>query len=434
MPLPPSNPRSQPQVDPCPGFRALVDLPYRFALEVHQTSTLGDLAAGARDAASPESWVALYARSLLEGERILNSIDQKLDAQQQALNSLDDPMEVRNRMAGAPRRGAERTVTELRTALQRCAKEWLDRTRRQQEFIIDESAPWFRDMFRWNERPAEQGVHVHLDPVWWSQLERFTLDACTRWQASVVQGFDAVCQETVQHGLRDAQPPSTSLPSPPPPNPVPDARLKLDTPVEERLVEVPKAWRLIFNSAKSSLMAIGWIASLIASPMLIAFGLSGRRSPGLAIAGGVASFVVFCVMIYFSRDDAAHELRLRKERGIEGWRATAVQQMRAAVGVVLDRQHRALDRWIESRTEQWTRSVDTWFSADVEPRFTDADARAQEQVRLLKLQQARMQEELSTLRSLRGQFSQTILPELRRRHHELAHAVATVPKPTGDSG
>ena len=422
MPLPPSSARPQSQVDPCQGFRALVDLPYRFVLEAHQTATLGDLASAARDAA-PESWAALYARALLEGERILHSIDQKLDAQQQALNALDDPMEVRHRLAGAPRRTGERTATELRTALQRCAKEWADRTRRQQEFIVDESAPWFRDLFRLNERPAEQGIVVALDPAWWGQLECYVLDACSRWQASVVQGFDANCQEAVQHGLRDAQPPSTSLPSPPPPNPVPDARMKLDTPVEARLIEIPKTYSLVIRSARSMVsMILPFIGGFIAM-----YNLPDARSVVF-----VVSLALLLPALLLANYDVQQEKKLRRERGIESWRTTAVQQMRAAVGVMLDRQHRAIDRWIESRAEQWGRSVDAWFSADVEPRFADADAHAQEQVRQLKLQQSRMQEELSTLRSLRGQFAQTILPELRRRHHELAHASAA-PRPSADS-
>jgi hypothetical protein len=425
MPFPPSNPRPLSQVDPCPGFRALLDLPYRFALEAHQTSTLGDLAACARDAASPESWGALYARSLLEGERILNSIDQKLDAQQQALNALDDPMEIRNRLAGAPRRGVERVVTDLRSALQRCSKDWLDRTRRQQEFVTDGTVPWFRDLFRWKELVVAHGVQISLDPTWWSQLERFVLDACTQWQGGVMQGFDTACQQVILDAIRNARPASTSLPSPPSPLPVADARLKLDTPVDERLIEIPNAVGMVLRSGRSLGTMGTFLFTVVAG---VAVGDQVRAwtmkvSPLIMI---IALFAAF----YFAQEDR----KLRRERGIESWRATAVQQMRAAVAVVLDRQHRALDRWIEARTEQWTRSVDGWFSADVEPQFVDADARAQEQVRQLKLQQARMQEEFSTLRSLRSQFSQTILPELRRRHHELAHAVATPPRSTGDSG
>ncbi len=419
MPLPPSSARPQSQVDPCQGFRALVDLPYRFALEAHQTSTLGDLATNARNASSAESWAALYSRALLEGERILHSIDQKLDALQHSLNALDDPMEVRNRLAGTPRRGAERTVADLRIALQRCSKDWLDRTRRQQEFAMDGTVPWFRDLFRWKESAVTHGVQISLDPMWWSQLERFVLDACAQWQGSVTHGFDAACQAVIQQGLQETQPPSTSLPSPPPPSPVPDARLRLDTAVEERLIEIPSGYALVIRSARSMVSVFApFIGGVVAM-----YNLPNARNLIFLI-----SMIILIPALFLAHHDVQNEKKLRRERGIDSWRATAVQQMRAAVGVMLDRQHRALDRWIESRTEQWIRSVDTWFSADVEPRFADADARAQEQVRQLKLQQTRMQEELSTLRSLRGQFSQTILPELRRRHHELTQAA---PRSTG---
>jgi hypothetical protein len=339
------------------------------------------------------------------------------------LNALDDPMEVRNRMAGAPRRGVERTITDLRTALQRCSKDWLDRTRRQQEFVTDGTVPWFRDLFRWKEQVVAHGVQISLDPTWWSQLERFVLDACAQWQGGVMQGFDTACQQVILDAIRNAQPASTSLPSPPSPLAVSDGRLKLDTPVDERLIEIPKTYALVLRSARS----------MVSMVLPFVGGIIGMFLPNARAVIFLMSLIFLIPALFLANHDVQQEKTLRRERGIESWRATAVQQMRAAVAVVLDRQHRALDRWIESRTEQWTRSVDAWFSADVEPRFIDADARAQEQVRQLKLQQTRMQEELSTLRSLRSQFSQTILPELRRRHHELAHTMSTAPSSTGDS-
>lgn len=403
--------------DPVQALRGLTDLHYRFTLESPQVAALTDLAAASREIATPAAWRDCYGRAIGIAEQILADVDRRIDAQQQSLGTMEDPLDARNRLAAMPRRNAEKAVSELRARLLRCAKTWFDRLTRQQELAMDGCAPWFRDSVKWVERRDRHGIAMELDPQWWSQLEQFVRTACANWQGNVAQGLDGECAPAVSEwasrtvGGNRARPPAVDALG------VPDARLRFDVPTLAREIEVPGRWMVVLRSSRGMAMTIiGPFASLVPH-----FFSNNRDEIGKYVAAGTALVMVIAMFVAFS--DVENQRRVLYERALQQWKDAAHQQARVAVAAALDRQRRALERWVEMRVEQWTRAVDAWFVAQVEAQLTAFDASAQDYTRQLKLQQARMQEELSTLRSLRSQLGQSILPELRRRHHELAQAL-----------
>jgi hypothetical protein len=407
--------------DPVQALRGLTDLQYRFMLDAAQVAALVDIAVGSRDIASPGAWRECYGRAITVAEQILSDVDRRIETQQQSLSTMEDPLDARNRLATAPRRAAEKAVGEVRTQLQRSAKTWLDRLTRQQELAMDGCAPWFRDSVKWSEKRDRHGITMELDSQWWQQLEQFVRSTCANWQANVTKGVDADSSSIVSDWATRSVGINRSLPPIVDSLAVPDARVRFDVPMLAREIEVPGRWMVVLRSSRGMAMTvIGPFASLL--PHFVPRGDNGSSSLPQVIAGLTAAAMVISMFVAFS--DVEHQQRLLYERALQQWKDTAHQQARIAVTAALDRQRRALERWVEMRVEQWTRAVDAWFATNIEPQLTAFDTSAQDYARQLKLQQARMQEELSTQRSLRSQLGQNILPELRRRFHELASSAA----------
>jgi hypothetical protein len=407
--------------DPVQALRGLTDLHYRFMLDAAQVAALVDIAVGSRDIASTEAWRECYERAIAVAEQILSDVDRRIEAQQQSLGTMEDPLDARNRLATAPRRAAEKAVGEVRTQLQRSAKTWLDRLTRQQELAMDGCAPWFRDSVKWSEKRDRHGITMELDSQWWQQLEQFVRRTCTNWQTSVTKGVDADSSPTVSDWATRSVGINRSLPPIVDSLAVPDARVRFDVPMLAREIEVPGRWMVVLRSSRGMAMTvIGPFASLL--PHFVPRGYNGSSSLPQVIAGLTAAAMVISMFVAFS--DVEHQQRILYERALQQWKDTAHQQARIAVTAALDRQRRALERWVEMRVEQWTRAVDAWFATNIDPQLTAFDTSAQDYARQIKLMQARMQEELSTQRSLRSQLGQNILPELRRRYHELASSAA----------
>lgn len=409
MANPPVIPRAM-SADPTSGLRGLTELPYRFPLQAAQVTSLGELGAAIRDAHSPEAWVSIYADGHLAAERLLTDVDHRIETQQKQLNGLEDPMEARGRLAVTPRRDAERAVADLRAAIQRCGKDSLDRVRRQQELVADRSKSWLRDGFRYSEQPADYGINLDLDATWWAQLEEFLAGTWAGWRENVIEGVDTSLQRTVSEGAAALATRSEGGFRAPPAYPMPEPRLQVDRPDALTFIEALNPVMAMFRSVKG--------AAAMFSGMVVAAG----AAVGLPVTLTIKACAAVCiagVCLAFIYPYAQHQRQISRERSIQTWRESITQKIRFELNSQFDRQRRVLERWIEARVEQWLHAVDAWFADRVEPQFGDADVIAQERVREIKLQQTRLQDELTSLRSLRSQLAQTILPDLRRRYDEL---------------
>lgn len=382
--------------DPGATLRGFIDLPLRYPLEPELTGSINAFAAEARLHPVDADWIPVYARAVQVAEAALSSVDRRLEDLQRRALTIEDPSDARNRIAQVPRRDADRARIEVKAEIQRALRDWSDRLRRQHEHVGSGCGPLLRQDHLVKESPSGRDVLIALNPQWWQDFSNYVGQCCEAWSQNAIVGVDREVGSAVQRGLSPLVRRYGSLEGPPA-FPAPAIDLNFDVHVDEHEVEVP-------GTAAHLLRAAAGFAGAVASMNP----LGGLR----ALQAGV-SFV-----------ELQRGQSMRREQAVTAWRETAVAQIRTDLERVLDRHRRALERWTTRRCEQWFVAIDRWWDARVEPHFAVADRDAVEAVRELKLQHSRIQEEISGLRSLRNQLSQTVLFDLRRRLRELSDFAA----------
>jgi hypothetical protein len=393
MAQPPLPSRTATSPDPVGAFRALIDLPLRQQFDPTFCIAINELSGQLRAVTPSTDWGPIYHQAIKVADDLLANTDRRLEDLQRRALTIEDPMEARNRLSQAPRREAERLRGEAKNTVQRVLREWIDRAKRQQDHVASGCVPLLRQNGLVNETATTHGLTLSLDKAWESQFTSYVSQCCDTWAQNFAPGVEQGLASGITQALVVLNRVHGNVNSPAYPG-NPGAEIRFDVHVNAQDVEIPHVRQLALQSV--------------------------QRAAG----GGNPIGMILGLAVSASRlADARHQQEVLRERGVTAYRESAAMQFRAELDKVLDRHRRLLERWSTQRAEQWSAAVDLWWDSRVEPQLAQADAAAADQVRELKLQQSRMQEELSNLRSFRGQLSQTILFELRRRHRELAEAV-----------
>jgi hypothetical protein len=428
-----SGPARSPLVsEPSAALRSLIDLPLKTSLSAASAESLRGLGEETRKAKAREEWSAVYASGVTILEGIVAEVDASLEDLQRKILHSDDPNDAKNRIAGLPRREAERGRNDARAALQRVGKEWVERSRRQLERVTTQCLESSQSLAI-KEKETPEGVELSTDPAWWSQYVGFVGRCADEWTSSFTSGAEegfasqtaAAISPALAHasGQSVAAPPSLA----PPEN---EARLPLETPSKD--LEIQGTAAALLQSVRSNVMAVGIFGTVLVVvvslvdkiPGLTAGSAHGtapenHSAPNSMMMRGILILAVLPFSIFFGLKSIAKQRAAVRTKGIAAHRTALQSFIKLELERALERHRKVLERWLAQRAELWSTTIDRWWESHVEPKLAEYEQQSVTTIRELKLQQGRMSEELSALKTLRNQLSQTLLFELRRRLREL---------------
>jgi hypothetical protein len=155
--------------------------------------------------------------------------------------------------------------------------------------------------------------------------------------------------------------------------------------------------------------------------MLSSSGEQRQGSSSMLLRGGLI-LAVLPVSLVLGLGAAKKQRAAQRDKALAAHRQAMQQFARGEIERALEKHRRVLERWITARGEVWAQAVDGWWSEAVEPRLAEADARATDTARELRMQQTRLGEEQTALRTFRSQLSQNLMFDLKKRLRELEEA------------
>jgi hypothetical protein len=411
--------------EPAPPLRAVMDIPLRLGdVSPATNSKVSTLSARVGQTAPDGDWPAVYADAVSIVEQLVGELDAKVEEVQKELLGLDDPNEVRQRVTQGPRRDAEKARSDAKTALQRVTKEWTDRAKRQLDHVQEQCTSSAAKSMMVTEEPAKAGVKLGVDRTWWAQFSGFAARCCDEWTRNATTGAEQALAKAVSESTasivertkgRPVKPPATQA------DPRNEAQLKDELPEKE--ADVPSFAAALGGYVRSNIMAVGMFGTMIAVVIALAgrfFGSDDGASarPNTMLVRGGLLLAVLPIVLFLGIRAA------RKQRDVQ--RDKALTQHRQAVRAYVDKELRAalekhrgaLERWIAARGEAWAGALDAWWDEAVEPALARTTEAANEALKDLRVQQTKLQEKQSSLRTLKSQIGGNLLFDLKRRQRE----------------
>ena len=417
--------RSQSSGEPTVALRALLDLPLRFKVPDAFAAQIDTLASMLSQVKAREEYTAIYRSAVDLVEALVRELDATIEQMQRDGLRQDDPNELRQRLAGAPRKEAEKARSDARTSLQRVHKEWVERTRRQLDHVAAQCTEAGHGALPTEEK-TQEGLTLGVAPQWWKEYGGYVTRCCEEWTRNVVEQAEQAYQDGVMAALAPAlRHASKRNPSAPERaiQPLPEAKLAAETPTKE--AEIPTTAGALMQSVRTNVMAVGIFGTVLAVIVTVAgkaFGEGPSSSSYTMLARGGLILAVLPFSIVSGLKAARTKRATLREKALAAHKAAVVAFVKSELDKGLERHRKALERWLSSRAEAWTFAVDRWWDVNVEPSLAEYDSRAGDAVRDTRLSQAKFSEELAAVRTFRSQLAQNLLFDLRRRHRELTEA------------
>ena len=423
-------PRVSSPIEPAPPLRAVLDVPLRFALAPELADSIQKLAESVKKTTPDGDWASHYSGAIAVVEQILRDADGRIEEMQRRALSSEDPNELRLRLSQGPRRDAERTRSEAKAGVLKATKEWVERSKRQMEHVV-EQCTLAAQKFVVKEHATASGIEVRVDAAWWSDFTAHVARCCEEWTRTATGGAEGGLERAVGAATaslvsavakgRVVNTPATLV------SPSIDARIGGEPPSKE--ADIPSLGTALMAYVRSHIMAVGIFGTVIAvvitfSGML--FGTSGEghgsSSPNTMLIRGGLILAVLPVSIVFGIKAAKSQRIVLRDKALAAHKQATQAYLKAELEKTLERHRKALERWMTTRSEEWTGSLDRWWEEAVEPRLGELDASAADAIREQKLSAGKLTEEQAGLKAFRNQLAQSLLFDLKKRQRELLEA------------
>jgi hypothetical protein len=423
------NPRSLTATEPGPPLRAVLDVPLRFAIPAELSAEVQTLSRTVRQTGPDGDWPAVYATAIQIAEALLEDVDGRLEEMQRRALTTEDPNEVRQRLSQGPRREAERGRTEAKAAVQKTAKEWVERSKRQLEHVSTQCLETAPKALPVKEEPTDAGILLRVDPPGYVQFTSYVGRCCEEWTKNVTGGAESA----IAAGVSSATAPvvdkrKAAAVGAPSTLAAPSADLRLAAEPPSKEADVPSTVSALMQSVRSNIMAVGIFGTVIAVAVAMIGKVSGEegggRSPNTMLMRGGLVLAILPFSIFFGLRAAKKQRAILRDNAIAAHNQATQAFVKTEVDKALERHRKQLERWLTTRAEEWATAIDRWWDEAVESRLVEADGAGIEAMREAKLQQAKMTEEQTALRTFRNQLGQNLLFDLRKRQRELSDAAA----------
>ncbi len=415
---------NRPSVEPTPPLRAALDIALRFDLEPPIDALIAKLSETVRTTSGDADWRPVYDEAIAVVERAVEMVSTRLEATKAEALAVEEPALIKQRIVAEPKKGFERVRGDLRTRLQDVARRWAERSKRQQEHVLENCQQAVEAGLSLSEQPTAHGIDLTIDPTWWAQFGGHVVRCCDEWTRVTCQGADAEFQSTYEQcvlGTADAG----KAERPKPPATLPEPRNEgslamVGLPVHQ--AEVPSMGGALMHSMRSNVMTIGIAGTMFVAVFALVgqlIGSGGGTGPNRTMVRGGLLLAALPVSAFFGWRSAKHQRSAMLRKATQSQEKNAKSFIRTELGKALDRHRRALERWLQDRQNDWTSVADAWWDAVAEPALQAREEEALAVIREQKLVAARLSDDVSNLRRTRDDLAGRLLFDLKRRRREL---------------
>ncbi len=391
--------------EPLPPLREVFDFPIKTEVPPSIRAQIEALESQVEQTAQQGDWLPLYDEAISITEQLLQEAGGRHEALQHRLHSMDDPMELKQRLIQEPRKKAEAIKASAKTALQKSMAEWVDRSRRQKSLVEGPVLQDARDSMLIEEQTTDSGLSFSFPATWWSEHTEHAVRCADAWTDQATAGAEAEFAARVAEACAPLQG-QPLAPQAPVPSPKPQCEWRSANSAPERRADIPGFWSAFGQAVRQNFMMVSMAGMVIGG-----IGVGVGRSEIFLIA------LVPLLIFGKSGADKRRETALTKARDSHKDAFTA--HVKTETQALLAEHQKTIERWISKRGEDWQQSLDAWFKAHIEPTFSAGDYRAQEQIRNAKLERDKLAEKAGELKSFRGAAKSKILVDLKRRQRTL---------------
>ena len=414
-------------VEPTPPLKAVLDLPLRSTdTPAELLPRIDELSRAVRDMPRDGDWIPIYEEAIAIVELVGRDVDARFAEMQRRLLDAEDPNEAKQRTLQGPRREAERLRTEAKNAVQRVDRDWVDRSKRQLDQLLEKCLKSGRKSVAVTEKTTSAGLELEVDGTWWAEFLGYVGRCCDEWTRNVTTGVEADLEKATREATASLLPRTGGRGvSSPATEPAPPTEAKTTEELPEKVADVPSRGAALMRYVRSNIMAVSIFGTMFAVVIGVVFQMtsddanaSARPVSTMYVRGGLLLLVLPIVLFFGLRAGNAQREKLR-QKAVEQHRKDIQTFLKGAVLAILERHRGALERWIHARAEAWAERVDVFWDDVLDPVLAEKDSHAAERIKELKLEQAKLAEEQQALKMARSQIGDKLLFDLRRRHREL---------------
>jgi hypothetical protein len=407
--------------EPSPSLRQLFDLPLKNDVAQPAAQSIDALSKAARGVGNPEEWLDVYDRGIRIVESLLSDVEARVAQLQQSSLDGEDAAEIRQKYAVGPRKEAERVRADVQAQTQRVVKEWSSRAKRQSAYLIEQWTTTVNGL-QVTQRSESNQVLFSVDESWLKELCVYVHRCVDEWVRTTVSGVD----DALHAGVTKASTPllvhsSGVLPSRPPLQGPPGNDGKAQLIVEGGRPKIPGIIESAFKTLRSHVMTIGILGSVVTGVALLLSrgGDDGSGNVNSMMVRGGLIVAVLPVSLVFGLVASRKQRAQQVGEALEKYKVEARSRLMAALEKTVEGQQDILERWSGTRGAQWVDAWSDWYREEVDSVLEGLEAKGNEALRDLKVNQSKISEELSSLKLFRSQVSQTLLFELRKRRRDL---------------
>lgn len=409
--------------EPSPPLKAFFDLPFHVELPddlVEQIRSIAQKTAGLTD---DGPWQDIYNEVLNLAVKVQEELDNAMERLHNEALDNDDPLAIKSRAMGEPKAIADRTRADMRQAVQSTIQEWVDRVGRQHDQVLDACMGEAQNSVSVHAEESKESIVFSVDQTWWAQYSGYVTRACEQWTNSTI---DKIIQDLFasvsSRADAIAQISARQLP------PVPRASVGSTAhpgtgqlPIKK--VDVPTTLGGVGKFLRGNLTMVGMVAMGLAGAIALFDHLGGGADGGrtissMAVRGGLMLLVIPFSLIFGVKATKKERSKII-EKAKDEMEQSIKNQIRSETGHALQRQRQIIVNWIATVKDAYLSSLDVWIEDGVRSLFLEKEQEATEAIRQARLKQAKLNEQISALRSFKGQFTNKHLVDLKRRHHEL---------------
>ncbi|MBX3126110.1 MAG: hypothetical protein KF718_05315 [Polyangiaceae bacterium] len=397
--------------EPSRALKAVLDFPFRLELKEGIRARVGALFESVKAIPEDQSWAPAYEEALAICRAAAADLDSRVGQLQRDALALAEEIERANRAAASGQSRPEESRREAHRTAQRVAKDWTERTRRQLEHITYEcvataATTLEREGVHMQPVPGPvppafaQDVTITARSDWWHRYVAYAQQSCDRWTQVTTEGVETALREAVVPTLPRG--PDASTVELPKPRGGPETDVLLGgRPPPQQVVEIPGMVGMAFTRVRSLGFGVMGVVMLAGVPLSLIIG----KEKGTRELGWGGALLFLCLVFTFITIAISQAIALqRKERtkGVTAQRQALEGYVRAEVQRMLERHRGKLERYIQTRTEDWEAAIDAHYAQHVAPGLERNSAEQLESLRDLKLRAVALNEELSKARSQRG--------------------------------
>ncbi|MCA9579118.1 MAG: hypothetical protein R3B40_31555 [Polyangiales bacterium] len=394
------------------SFQQLKDLPLRVECTPEQKSALTALfASGAELEAADAN--AFYRRADELVVELIAYLDAQVAQTTQLRFQAGDTNALKQKLLADPRRAVDQTISAMKQRVSNDRSDWSRRLTKQLKDIQDTLHHELNGI-PVDVRPESGRMLVTAEATWRSQFARWMDTTTAKWSGHLGQLLQSKTLDLLRGDLDQlGQQVSANLVPTLPAARVPVATVQLQERVWEVRFDPPGLMGTVFDTFKNGLNTVAMLAGMIVIPVV---GSLMNESP-VHVRAIVMSATIMPVVLFAAVQGVRTRKRLMTQLTDKA-RGEITKGLDVATRGLLERFKVDAERYCAEYGQQALASVLQQVEPFVTDHFQSREASAAAELAAAQIQVDRLQEQASTLRSVRGALVNQVQVDVRRRLNE----------------